>query len=177
MGAVHPIAWCQDSGTSRSWYTAIGHELAQYSTQAFADHLLGGILWTAESIRTRTICGALPYGASSGAGSLGLSGALVAPTHATITLSGAVAGAPGLLGVSSCAASVTSGGITVLVDLASPGFRGLIPIAFDGTGQTQIVVPLTVQLPGSWGTAIFLQGAQLSPSLALSNGLQLTLCP
>src|SRR4029078_4796080 len=88
-GAVHPVTWCQDSGAGRSWYTAIGHTLPQYSTQPFADHLLGGILWAAGSTRTSAVCGFQSYGASSGAGSLSLSGTLFAPTHAVIQLSGA----------------------------------------------------------------------------------------
>jgi type 1 glutamine amidotransferase len=177
MGAVHPIAWCQDSGTWRSWYTAIGHELSLYATTQFADHLLGGILWTAGSSRTSTVCGTQSYGVSSGAAPLALGGTLSPPTHATIQLSGATAGGSGLLGVSSCSASATGGGITVLVDLASPGFVGLFPVAFDPSGQTQIVIPLVVQLSGSWGTSLYLQGAQVSPALGLSNGLQVSLCP
>jgi type 1 glutamine amidotransferase len=177
MGAVHPIAWCQDSGAGRSWYTAIGHTLAQYSTTAFADHLLGGILWAAGSTRTSTLCGAQVYGAPSGAGPISLAAVLTPPTHATIQLSGATAGASGVLGVGSCAASASGGGITVLVELGNPGFIGLVPIAFDGQGQAQIVVPLVVQLPGSWGRTLFLQGAETAPTLALSNGVQLSLCP
>ena len=177
MGAVHPIAWCQDSGAGRSWYTAIGHTLAQYSTQSFADHLLGGIVWAAGSTRTSAICGVQTYGAPSGAGALTLAGTLFAPTHATVQLSGAAAGAPGILGVSSCSASSSGGGITVLVDLASPGFAGFVTVAFDAAGQWQVTIPLVLQLPGSWGTSLYLQGADLGSPLKLSNGLQLSLCP
>jgi hypothetical protein len=176
MGAVHPVTWCQDSGAGRSWYTAIGHTLAQYSTQTFADHLLGGILWAAGSTRTSALCGFQTYGAPSGAGALALGGTLL-PTQATIQLSGAAAGAPGILGVSSCSASASGGGITVLVDLASPGFVGFVPLAFDAAGQTQLTLPLVVHLPGSWGTTLYLQGADLGSPLKLSNGLHLSLCP
>ena len=176
MGAVHPIAWYQDTGTddrgTPRWATSF-----RCTLDPFADHLLGGILWAAGSSRTSTVCGAQAYGVSSGAAPLALGGTLVLPTHATIQLSGATAGGSGLLGVSSCSASATGGGITVLVDLASPGFVGLFPVAFDPSGQTQIVIPLVLQLPGSWGTSLYLQGAQLSPALGLSNGLQVSLCP
>ncbi|MFK7738808.1 MAG: ThuA domain-containing protein [Planctomycetota bacterium] len=48
MGAVHPIAWCQDAvGQGRSWYTAFGHRVNTYTEPFFVDHLLGGILFAA----------------------------------------------------------------------------------------------------------------------------------
>ena len=177
MGAVHPIAWCQDSGTWRSWYTGLGHELTQYSTARFADHLLGGILWAAGSTRTSTVCAVQPYGASSGAGAMLLGATVQPPTHVTMQLSGASPGGFGILGLSTCPTSVTVGGITVLVELASPGFLGLFPIAFDAAGQSQLVLPHLVQLPGAWGTSLHLQGAEIAPTLVLSNGLRLSLCP
>jgi type 1 glutamine amidotransferase len=47
MGADHPIAWCHEFGGGRSWYTALGHSTDSYSSdQAFATHLLGGIVWS-----------------------------------------------------------------------------------------------------------------------------------
>jgi type 1 glutamine amidotransferase len=176
MGAVHPIAWCQDSGTWRSWYTGFGHAIAQYSTTAFADHVLGGILWAAGSLRSGTICGAQAYGASSGTGSIALGGILNPPTHVTLQLSGASAGAFGVLGMSTCPAAVPVAGITILVDLWSPAFLGLFPVTFDGAGQTQLVIPQLVHLPGAWGSTLHLQGGELAPNLALSNGLTLSLC-
>jgi cytochrome c len=43
----HPIAWCQDVGGGRSFYTGGGHTIESYSEPAFLDHLLGGIRTTA----------------------------------------------------------------------------------------------------------------------------------
>ncbi|MCG7527561.1 ThuA domain-containing protein [Streptomyces sp. OfavH-34-F] len=46
MGPDHPVAWCRDSGTGRSFYTALGHAPTAYTDPAFRAHLLGGLLWT-----------------------------------------------------------------------------------------------------------------------------------
>jgi hypothetical protein len=143
----------------------------------FAEHLLGGILWAAGSTRTSAICGVQAYGAPSGTGAVVLGGTLNPPTHATIQVSGASAGGSGFLGVSTCAASATGGGITILLDLGDPGFLGLFPLAFDATGQAQLVIPQMLQLPGAWGLDLYLQVAEIAPSLAPSNGLHLSLCP
>ena len=43
----HPIAWCHAIGLGRAWYTALGHRSETYADPAFAQHLLGGILWAA----------------------------------------------------------------------------------------------------------------------------------
>ena len=43
----HPIAWCHPIGKGRAWYTALGHRSETYADAAFAQHLLGGILWAA----------------------------------------------------------------------------------------------------------------------------------
>jgi type 1 glutamine amidotransferase len=43
----HPIAWCHAIGKGRAWYTALGHRSETYADEAFARHLLGGILWAA----------------------------------------------------------------------------------------------------------------------------------
>jgi type 1 glutamine amidotransferase len=43
MGADHPIAWCQDIDSGRSWYTAMGHTTESYAEPLFRLHLLGGI--------------------------------------------------------------------------------------------------------------------------------------
>lgn len=47
MGDSHPIAWCHAIGKGRAWYTALGHRSETYADEAFARHLLGGILWAA----------------------------------------------------------------------------------------------------------------------------------
>jgi type 1 glutamine amidotransferase len=178
MGNPHPIAWYQENpGLGRSWYTALGHTDFTYTLPFFHSHLLGGIVWAAGSARTRTICGGSLYGAASGSPLLALGGVQTSPSAANLVLSGAIAGAAGVLAASGCAASVPSGPLTVLVDLAPPGFIGFVPLSFDAAGQSQLPIQLAVQLPGTWGNVIFLQGAQLGPSLGLSNGLQLTLCP
>ena len=43
MGAHHPIAWCQEIDSGRSWYTAMGHTSESYAEPLFRLHLLGGI--------------------------------------------------------------------------------------------------------------------------------------
>ncbi len=40
----HPMAWTHRVGRGRSWYTALGHEIAMYYLPQFTDHLLGGLL-------------------------------------------------------------------------------------------------------------------------------------
>jgi cytochrome c len=43
MGGDHPIAWCQNVDSGRSWYTAMGHTKESYAESLFRLHLLGGI--------------------------------------------------------------------------------------------------------------------------------------
>jgi type 1 glutamine amidotransferase len=43
MGGDHPIAWCRNIDSSRSWYTAMGHTKESYAEPLFRLHLLGGI--------------------------------------------------------------------------------------------------------------------------------------
>lgn len=43
MSPDHPIAWCQDMGKGRSWYTGGGHTDASFSEPNFLKHILGGI--------------------------------------------------------------------------------------------------------------------------------------
>jgi type 1 glutamine amidotransferase len=176
MGAVHPISWCRDSGNWRSWYTALGHTLPQYSQPWFASHLLGGIQWAAGSLRARSVCGTQSYGAASGAGAVALA-AMLQPPQVTLQLSGATAGGVGVFGLSTCPANASLGGITFLIDLAAPAFLGLVTMTFDATGRAQFALPLALQLPGVWGNSLWLQGAEIVPTLALSNGLQLVTCP
>ncbi len=47
MGADHPIAWCQQYGGGRAWYTAGGHTQQSYTEALFRQHLLGGIQYAA----------------------------------------------------------------------------------------------------------------------------------
>ncbi len=47
MGEDHPIAWCHLYDGGRSWYTGGGHTSESFTEEAFLQHLLGGILWTA----------------------------------------------------------------------------------------------------------------------------------
>ncbi|WP_171027132.1 ThuA domain-containing protein [Pseudarthrobacter sp. NamB4] len=47
MGADHPLSWCQNFESARSWYTGGGHTEASYVDPAFLEHLLGGIAWSA----------------------------------------------------------------------------------------------------------------------------------
>lgn len=50
MGADHPLSWCQNFESARSWYTAGGHTEASYTDPAFLKHLLGGIAWSAGAV-------------------------------------------------------------------------------------------------------------------------------
>ena len=50
MGGDHPIAWCRDFGSSRVWYTGLGHTEESYAEPAFLRHLLGGIETAAGAI-------------------------------------------------------------------------------------------------------------------------------
>jgi len=50
MGADHPLSWCQNFESARSWYTGGGHTEASYVDPAFLKHLLGGIAWSAGAV-------------------------------------------------------------------------------------------------------------------------------
>lgn len=43
MGGDHPIAWWQEYGGGRAWYTGMGHTEESFAEPAFRAHLLGGI--------------------------------------------------------------------------------------------------------------------------------------
>jgi len=47
MGGDHPIAWYQEFGGGRSFYTALGHAEIYYNDPWFLQHLYGGIYWAA----------------------------------------------------------------------------------------------------------------------------------
>ncbi|RXZ82311.1 carbohydrate-binding protein [Paenibacillaceae bacterium] len=47
MGFDHPIVWCQEYDSGRSWYTGGGHTNESFSEPGFLRHLLGGIQWAA----------------------------------------------------------------------------------------------------------------------------------
>jgi type 1 glutamine amidotransferase len=46
-GADHPIAWCQQLGRGRSFYTALGHTEASWREPLFARHIEGALRWAA----------------------------------------------------------------------------------------------------------------------------------
>ncbi|WP_182976995.1 ThuA domain-containing protein [Arthrobacter cheniae] len=50
MGADHPLSWCQNFESARSWYTGGGHTEASYVDPVFLKHLLGGIEWSAGAV-------------------------------------------------------------------------------------------------------------------------------
>jgi hypothetical protein len=50
MGSDHPLSWCQNFESARSWYTGGGHTEASYADPAFLKHLLGGIAWSAGAV-------------------------------------------------------------------------------------------------------------------------------
>lgn len=56
-GENHPIAWYQQVGCGRSWYTALGHTRQSYSESLFLQHLLGGIQY---AIGNGQACATLP---------------------------------------------------------------------------------------------------------------------
>jgi type 1 glutamine amidotransferase len=41
----HPIAWCHEPDSARSWYTGGGHTEESYAEPLFRQHVLGGIQW------------------------------------------------------------------------------------------------------------------------------------
>lgn len=44
-GGEYPLAWCQNFGQGRSFYTALGHRDDVWTNLTFQAHLLGGIKW------------------------------------------------------------------------------------------------------------------------------------
>ncbi len=50
MGADHPLSWCHNFESARSWYTGGGHTEASYTEPDFLTHLLGGIEWSAGQV-------------------------------------------------------------------------------------------------------------------------------
>jgi len=47
MGIFHPIAWYHDYDGGRSFYTNLGHMPADYTNEAFLNHVYAGIFWAA----------------------------------------------------------------------------------------------------------------------------------
>jgi len=47
VGGEHPMAWSQDIGAGRSFYTGLGHTSESYTEPLFLTHLGGGICWAA----------------------------------------------------------------------------------------------------------------------------------
>ncbi|MEV6781308.1 ThuA domain-containing protein [Streptomyces sp. NPDC051098] len=47
MGGDHPITWCHQQGSGRSFYTGLGHTAESYTDPAFRSLLLGGIRYAA----------------------------------------------------------------------------------------------------------------------------------
>jgi type 1 glutamine amidotransferase len=41
----HPLAWCQEIGAARSFYSALGHAPEDFSDPAYLQHIGGGIAW------------------------------------------------------------------------------------------------------------------------------------
>ncbi len=44
-GDRYPLAWCHTVGKGRSFYSALGHDIAAYSDPNLRKHLQGGICW------------------------------------------------------------------------------------------------------------------------------------
>jgi type 1 glutamine amidotransferase len=47
MGKFHPIAWYHSYDGGRAFYTALGHNPADFSDPAFLNHIYAGIFWAA----------------------------------------------------------------------------------------------------------------------------------
>jgi len=47
MGKFHPIAWYHNYDGGRAFYTALGHNPADFSDPAFLNHIYAGIFWAA----------------------------------------------------------------------------------------------------------------------------------
>lgn len=47
MGMFHPMAWYQEYGGGRAFYTGLGHLPESYGSAMFMAHLYGGIYWAA----------------------------------------------------------------------------------------------------------------------------------
>ena len=45
FGDSYPLAWYQEFGGGRQWYTALGHRPEQYQDPRLVRHILGGIRW------------------------------------------------------------------------------------------------------------------------------------
>lgn len=45
MTGVHPVSWCDEYGSGRTWYTSLGHHASSYQDPLFRAHLWGGIDW------------------------------------------------------------------------------------------------------------------------------------
>ncbi len=54
MGWDHPIAWTREVGSSRVFYTALGHTEESFEEPLFLEHLRGGILWAVRLPESRT---------------------------------------------------------------------------------------------------------------------------
>ena len=102
--------------------------------------------------------------------------AVIGTTHA-FEVSGGVPSAPGVLGVASAGGYLPFAGGTLLIDAANPVVLGL---QADASGFATCFVPVPDK-PSLAGQFVFLQAVLYDPtqpaSLALSNGLQATLCP
>ncbi|MBW3628234.1 MAG: ThuA domain-containing protein [Gemmatimonadetes bacterium] len=46
-GPPYPITWAHDYDGGRAWFAGLGRSVHAYSSQAFLNHLAGGILWAA----------------------------------------------------------------------------------------------------------------------------------
>lgn len=98
MGASHPIAWAQEFGGGRVFYTGGGHTSESYAEPDFLQHLRGGIEWAAGGSdapgTTGTSGPAETSGSSDGSGSPATS-TTTSPTTSTTGAPGASSSATG----------------------------------------------------------------------------------
>ncbi|KAI1844975.1 hypothetical protein JX266_008768 [Neoarthrinium moseri] len=50
MGDDHPLAWCQENGGFRSFYTSLGHFSKAWDDDHFLGHVVRGIQWAARRL-------------------------------------------------------------------------------------------------------------------------------
>ena len=108
---------------------------------------------------------------------LGLSARPISPTAGEIALAGAAPGGTGILGVSTCSATQWVPPYRILIALGGNHLLGHVPFVYDQGGRFRVGVPLKFALPAFIGSTLFMQGAQVSPTVGLSNGLRIDLTP
>ncbi|MFD3931296.1 ThuA domain-containing protein [Streptomyces sp. NPDC058614] len=148
MGADHPITWCHNQGSGRSFYTGLGHTIESYSDPAFRSLLLGAVRYAAGQVSAD--CSPAPAtgpveGESYTSGS-GVQIAGHAPASGGQTLGYIDNGDwAGYAGVS------TAGATSFSAKVSSAGAGGTIEIR-SGSATGTLLGSVTVPVTGGWET-------------------------